>query len=607
VTERRLLLGNEAIARGLVENGCAIATSYPGTPASEILAAVAFFQKENNISMHTQWAVNEKIAFEIAYAGCQTGLRTAVSMKQVGLNVASDPLMSAAYMGVKGGFILITADDPGPISSQTEQDSRLMAMLARIPVLDPDTPRQAKEMIGLAYEISEAYKTPVMLRPTTRVCHSRQDVALGKIPQNDREVKFEKDPSRWAATPRYRFHLHHEVEEKLAAIARHEPTRPVRLNPKAKSARAVISSGVAAAHTKEILKQLKLWHRIPFYQVLQPFPLHRDSITHWLETYEDILVIEEPMAVIEMQLADRHRVKGKMTNAVSAVGELYPENIQEIICSFSGTKAEKLEMPFVGGRRPTLCAGCPHRASFFAIKKAAPRGIYTSDIGCYTLGLNLGAVDTVLCMGAAISQAAGFYHAHKNEAKRPDIVATIGDSTFFHAGVPALIDAVVQNVKFVLVILDNRTTAMTGSQPTPTSGFGACGESLQAVDIEALVRGCGVKFCREGNPYQVKDFMALMKEAVKYSRENGPAVVISRYPCVIDLTRRGESAEFIPIEITEDCDGCGYCIKHFECPALIYHEDSEDTKYTTVDPVLCIGCGVCLSVCPRGAIQVKKD
>jgi indolepyruvate ferredoxin oxidoreductase alpha subunit len=607
VTEHRLLLGNEAIARGLVENGCAIATSYPGTPASEILAAVAFFQKENGISMHTQWAVNEKIAFEIAYAGCQTGLRTAVSMKQVGLNVASDPLMSAAYMGVKGGFIVITADDPGPISSQTEQDSRLMAMLARIPVLDPNTPRQAKEMIGLAYEISETYKTPVMLRPTTRVCHSRQDVALEKIPRNHREVKFEKDPSRWAATPRYRFHLHNEVEEKLRAIARHKATRPLRLNPKAKSARAVISSGVAAAHTVEILKELKLWQKIPFYQVRQPFPLHSEFITRWLETYEEILVIEEPMAVIEMQLADRYRVKGKMTGAVPAVGELYPENIQEIICKFSGVDMEKTEIPFVGGRRPTLCAGCPHRASFFAIKKAAPRGIYTGDIGCYTLGLNLGAVDTVLCMGAAISQASGFYHAHKNEAKRPDIVATIGDSTFFHAGVPALIDAVVHNVKFVLVILDNRTTAMTGSQPPPTSGIGACGESLQAVDIESLVRGCGVKFCQEGNPYQVKDFMALMKEAVKYSREKGPAVVISRYPCVIDLTRRGESAEYIPIEITEDCDGCGYCIQHFECPALIYHDENKDEKFTTVDPLLCIGCGVCLNVCPRGAIVVKEE
>ena len=605
MTERRLLLGNEAIARGLVENGCAVATSYPGTPASEILAAVAFFQKENQISMHTQWAVNEKIAFEIAYAGCQTGLRTAVAMKQVGLNVASDPLMSAAYMGVKGGFIVVSADDPGPISSQTEQDSRLMAMMARIPVLDPHTPDQAKNMVALGYEISETYNTPVMLRPTTRVCHSRQDVALESIIQLERDVKFEKDPGRWAATPRFRFHLHNQVEKKLADIARHEATRPRRLNPEAKGSRAILSSGVAAAHTAEILKEMDLWQSIPFYQVLQPFPLHADFITHWISTYDEILVIEEPMAVIEMQLADRHRIRGKVSNTVSSVGELYPEHIEEIVGKFVGRETQTLPIPFTSGRRPTLCAGCPHRASFFAIKKAARGGIFTSDIGCYTLGLNLGAVDTVLCMGAAISQASGFYHAHKNKEKRPDIVATIGDSTFFHAGVPALIDAVVHNVKFVLVILDNRTTAMTGSQPTPTSGVGACGEPLAAVDIESLVRGCGVKYCQEANPYDVKGFSGVMKEAVKYSRENGPAVVISRYPCVIDLARKGEAAKPIPIDITEDCDGCAYCIKHFECPALVYHDENEDDKYTTVDPILCIGCGVCLNVCPKGAIVVK--
>jgi indolepyruvate ferredoxin oxidoreductase alpha subunit len=602
-----LLLGNEAIARGLIENGCAIATAYPGTPSSEILAAVASFQKENNLSMHTQWAVNEKTALEIAYAGCQTGLRAAVAMKQVGLNVASDPLMSAAYMGTKGGFIVISADDPGPISSQTEQDSRLMAMMARIPVLDPSTPVQAKEMVALAYEISESFKTPVMLRPTTRVCHSRQDVALDKIQPSDREVNFEKDPTRWAATPRFRFHLHAEVEEKLAAIARHESTRPVRLNPDAKASRAIISSGVAAAHTSEILKEMNLWQTSAFYEVLQPFPLHSDFITHWIDSYDEILVIEETMGVIEMQLADRHRVKGRSSNTIPSVGELYPEDIQEIIAKLWGVAFERQEIPFVAGRRPTLCAGCPHRASFFAIKKAARKGIYTSDIGCYTLGLNLGAVDTVLCMGAAISQAAGFYHAYKNDEKRPDIVATIGDSTFFHAGIPPLIDAVVQKVKFVLVILDNSTTAMTGSQPTPTSGHGACGEPLEAVDIESLVRGCGVKYCKEGNPYQYKEFLELMKEAVQYSREKGPAVVISRYPCVIDMARKGEAGEHIPVEVTEDCDGCAYCVKQFECPALVYHEDeAKEEKYVSIDRILCTDCGVCLNVCPKGAIVAKK-
>jgi indolepyruvate ferredoxin oxidoreductase alpha subunit len=604
-TKRQLLLGNEAIARGLIENGCAIATSYPGTPASEILAAVAYFQNRESLCMHTQWAVNEKIAFEVAYAGCQAGLRAAVSMKQVGLNVASDPLMSAAYLGTKGGFVLISADDPGPHSSQTEQDSRLMAMFAKIPVLDPDSPRQAKEMIKMAYALSEAYLTPVMVRPTTRVCHSRQDIALGAIQSDKREVKFDKNPARWAATPKFRLQLHKELEEKLAAIAGYRPTAPKKLNPKARSRKAIIASGVTAAHTKDILKELKIWSKIPFYQVFQPFPLHTRFINQMIETYEDILVIEETMGVIEMQLADRYRVKGKNSGAVSRVGELSPEKIQQIVSDFAGLESEVYAIKSPPGRRPTLCPGCPHRASFFAIKKAAPRGIYTSDIGCYTLGLNMGAVDTVLCMGAAISQACGFYHAYKHEKKRPDILATIGDSTFFHAGVPALIDAVVQNVGFVLVILDNRTTAMTGNQPTPASGHGACGEETRTVDIRSLVEGCGVKFLREADPYAVKNFIALLKEAVQYSRKNGPAVVISKYPCVLHRARQGGSGEYIPVEVSDDCDGCGYCIKHFECPALIYHDEDKDAKHVSIDPILCTACGVCLNVCPKGAFVPK--
>ena len=311
------------------------------------------------------------------------------------------------------------------------------------------------------------------------------------------------------------------------------------------------------------------------------------------------------MGVIEMQLADRHRVKGKMTNAVPRAGELYPETIQDIVSQFVGIQSEKLEIPFATGRRPTLCAGCPHRASFFAIKKAVKKGIYTSDIGCYTLGLNLGAVDTVLCMGAAVSQACGFYHAYKRQEKRPDIVATIGDSTFFHAGVPALIDAVVQNVRFVLVILDNHTTAMTGSQPTPARGLGACGEPLEALDIEALVRGCAVKFCKQANPYEVKEFTALLKEAAAYSRENGPAVVISRHPCLIDRFRKEKPGwKPIKVEVTDTCDGCAFCITHFECPALILNKTEEHVR---IDPILCNGCGVCISVCPKKSIKEAKD
>jgi len=598
---RTLMLGNEAIARGLLENGCEIATSYPGTPASEILSSFIAQKEQAPYPVHSQWAINEKVAFEIAYAGSMTGLRSAVSMKQVGLNVASDPLMSAAYMGTKGGFVIISADDPGPHSSQTEQDSRLMAMAAKIPVLDPESPRQAKEMIATAYAMSEHFHLPVMIRPTTRVCHSRQDIRQNAIPTANRIAAFEKDPARWAATPKFRFRLHGELEDKLAGLSVFADTAPVKVNKAVHGTRAVVVSGVAAGHTKEILKARGLWHELPLYQVFQPFPLHREFISHLIDAYEEILVLEETTPVIEMQIADRHRTRGKIGGPVPRVGELLPEKIDEIICAFLDLSFEKIEAPPASDRRPTLCAGCPHRASFFAIRKAAPKAIYTSDIGCYTLGLNLEAVDTVLCMGAAVGQAAGFYHAYKHQNKRPDIIATIGDSTFFHAGIPPLVDAVVQKVRFVLVVLDNRTTAMTGNQPTP-----ATGGSLDApgVDIATLVKGCGVEFCREADPYHVSAFIDLMRDAVTFSRESGPAVVISRHPCLIDQRFDTNPPAKVVVEVADTCDGCTYCLKNFECPALTRDAENERVR---IDEMLCNGCGVCLSVCPKESIRIKQD
>jgi indolepyruvate ferredoxin oxidoreductase alpha subunit len=595
----RLMLGNEAIAAGLLENGCTVATAYPGTPSSEILTAVAALNRAHQLDMHSQWAVNEKVAFEIAFTSAISGLRSAVAMKQVGLNVASDPLMSAAYMGVKGGFVIISADDPGPHSSQTEQDSRLMAMMAKIPVLDPATPDQAREMTATAFALSEAFEIPVMLRPTTRVCHCRQDVPITPLTPAARTPEFTKNPGRWAATPKFRFQLHQQLEDKLARMAAHGPTAPRQLNPQAKAKQAVIASGVAAAHAHELLRDLGLWPTLPLYQVDQPFPLHTDFIEHVRTHFDQVLVIEETTGVIEMQLADYKRVRGKQDGFVSRVGELQPHAIENLLRRFAGLPAAAQLAAPGPGRRPTLCAGCPHRASFFAIKKAAPKAIYTSDIGCYTLGLNLGAVDTVLCMGAAISQAAGFYQAHRHLEKRPDIIATIGDSTFFHAGLPPLIDAVVQNVRMVLVILDNRTTAMTGNQPTAASGIDACGQPANTVDIEALVRGCGIESVTIGDPYDLKAFTVLVKQAVAFSRQTGPAVVIARHPCLLDRRQRASLPAAQSIEVSDACDGCQYCVQHFECPALIYDECAEQVH---VDALLCCGCGVCLTVCPKKAI-----
>lgn len=594
-----LLQGNEALARGLVENGCTVVTSYPGTPASEILSSVQQWQLAENLAMHVEWGVNEKVSLEIAYAASQTGLRAATAMKQVGLNVASDPLMSAAYLGVVGGFVVISADDPGPHSSQTEQDSRLMAMLAKIPVLDPSSPADARELIGVALELSEQFSIPVMVRPTTRVCHSCQDLELAPVIKLERTAAFRKNPSRWAATPKFRYQLHLELIEKLAGIAGYAPTAPRCHTPRTRSRKAVVASGVAAGHAREVMTGLGLLEQLAFFQVVQPYPLHTAFISEILENFDEILVLEETTGVMEMQLRDRSKVRGKISGAVPEAGELLPEIIERIVAGFAGLVLPvQYSPPAAAGRRPTLCPGCPHRASFYAIKKAAPGGIYPSDIGCYTLGHNLGGVDTVLCMGAAVSQAAGFYQAYRVTGQQQDIVATIGDSTFFHAGIPPLIDAVVQGARFVLVILDNRTTAMTGNQPTPAQGT----STGSAVRIEDIVTGCGVRFCKTGDPLDLPGFTGLLREAVAFARDDSVAVVIAVSPCLVDRSRPQEKRTQVLVD--ETCTGCKVCTSQFECPALVY---DETTKTVTVDVMICSGCGVCLDVCPGKAIRKREE
>ena len=601
---QRILMGNEAMGRGIVEAGVTLAASYPGTPASEILASAVAFAKETGADLYAEWSVNEKVAFEVALANSMCGRRSAVSMKQVGLNVASDPFMRAAYLGVKGGLVVIAADDPGPHSSQSEQDSRFFAMFAKVPVLDPSSPREAKDMVAQALELSERFEMPVMLRPTTRVCHARQNVPCETPLRLLRPARFEKDPRRWCATPVFVLALHRLLNDKIEQIAGAPEFAPrLTAGDGSHPGACIIASGVAWAHTGDWLEELGLLGRVDFFQVTMPYPLNRDFI-HTVHTrYDKILVIEETYPVMELQLADA-RVQGRTSGLVPRAGELTPDVILPVLETFLDLPARNVPAPEGGGDRPTLCAGCSHRAAFYAIKTAFPGGIFPSDIGCYTLGLNLGAVDTCHCMGAGISQAAGFYRAYAaGGGEFPTIVATIGDSTFFHAGVPALINAVFHQARFILVILDNATTAMTGHQPTPQVGFTATGEPGHPVFIPELVRASGAGFIKEADPYDLPAFMDLLQEADAYCRSaaGGVAVVIAKHPCLLDKEARKSQTAYI-MSVTEDCTGCRHCLDEFECPALSL--DEADGRML-IDGDRCAGCGVCVHVCPEGAIEAR--
>ena len=601
-TVKRILLGNEAMARGLLENGCVFAASYPGTPASEILSSFLEMVKDERTPAMGEWSINEKVAFETALSISYAGGRSAVSMKQVGLNVACDPLMSSAYTGVKGGFLVISADDPGPHSSQTEQDSRMMAMMAKIPVLDPSTPQEAKEMIALGYLISEEFEIPVMIRPTTRICHSRQGVSLSEIPRPVLPQGFSKDPQRWAATPKYRYQLHLQLNQKIKTITEKfgkEVLSKILGNGKAR--RCIISSGVALSHTYDLIREMKMENEIVLFQVKMPYPLDVQGLFDAIHPFDKVLVIEETSPVIEMQLAMRGRIMGRLDGSIPSQGELIPDVLMECIRRFVGIPAKAKQVVSDKARRPTLCPGCGHRPAFYAIRRALPKGIYPSDIGCYTLGLNLGAVDTCLCMGSAISQAAGFYHAHKMKGEAPPIVATIGDSTFYHAGIPPLINAVHTGARFVLLILDNATTAMTGNQPTPGMEMLADGRHGKAVLIEDLVKACGVKDLRVIDPYGLEEMIKAIKEAdnVARSENGGVSVIISRHPCLMTAGVLKRQASY-SMEVTEDCVACGICHRDFECPAISPDPESEKAR---IDPSLCSGCGVCVDVCPQQAIN----
>ena len=611
-----IMLGNGAIALGLLEAGCQVVTSYPGTPSSEILPEVIRLVKSENLNTYVEWSTNEKVALDNAFASSITGKRAACCMKQVGLNVAADSLMSAAYLGTVGGLVIISCDDPGPHSSQTEQDTRFMARLAKVPVLDPSNPEEARKMVGLAMDLSEEFRLPVILRPAIRVCHARQNIAFDPLSVNPKKSAFEKDPSRWAATPRFRLILHGELNKKLKEIGKRFDTLAQynfhTLEPGKNYPLGIIAGGVSYAVIRDLLEEHKRTD-LPVLKLGTPYPFPEGLASEFMAACDKVLVIEETDTLIEYLLRDRNKVLGRLSGHVPLEGELVPQ----VIYRFLDRTLRELELqPFEGEneaeamdlvkslqlpvRKPTLCPGCPHRAAFFAIRKSKPKAIFTSDIGCYTLGMNLGAVDTCLDMGASITMASGFYHAFAQDGVDQPIVATIGDSTFFHSGTAGLLNAVYNGARFILVILDNLTTAMTGMQPTPSLGIKADGSEGNAISLERIVAGCGVDYIEVLDPYDIKKTIEELKKASEYIKEpeGGIAVIIARHPCLIAY-RSEAIPEKKKVTVTEECAECNFCIDRFECPA-IYHD--QELGRTSINAQLCTSCGVCLQVCPKGAI-----
>lgn len=598
---KKLLMGNEAIARGAVEAGLNLAAAYPGTPSSEIIGTLA--ERAGEFQYYVEWSVNEKVAMEVAAGAAYAGARTLVAMKQVGLNVASDPLMSLAYIGVKGGMVVVVADDPGPHSSQTEQDTRTFAKFAKLPVFDPSSPREALAMTKAAFELSHRHGLPVFLRPTTRVCHATEGVEFSEIEANQPDG-FAKDP-KWVIFPRLSYLKHQWLEAELPKIAEELSSSPWnRIEPGGRL--GILTGGVSYLYVKEAAADLGLNPTI--LKIGTPHPFPRGIAAAFLAQVDRVIVIEELDPVLEegiIQLAAKTgfqgEIHGKLSGELPRAGEYSLDLVRQSIINIlkvgtsSGTpvaisgNAASPELPV---RPPVLCAGCSHRASFYAVKRAT-RGmdaVYTGDIGCYTLGNAppLSMVDTCLCMGAGITIAQGLSRV---DPKRP-VFAFIGDSTFFHTGIPGVINAVYNDHPVKIILLDNGTTAMTGHQPHPGMGRTAVGEKANPIDPVAVLKACGVGFVQVANPFDLKETKDILAKALAFP---GVAAVVMRAPCA--ATVKAKTKYQVDANL---CTNCRLCIKELGCPAFYVEEKPE------IGPS-CQGCGLCGQVCPAGAIKEVSD
>ena len=601
---QEFLMGNQAIALGALAAGVRLVAGYPGTPSTEVLETVAKNRQENT---YVEWSVNEKSAMEVGAGAAYTGARTMVTMKQVGLNVAADPLMSLEYIGVKGGMVILVADDPGPISSQTEQDTRHFARFSKLPCFDPSTVQEAYDMVQEAFEYSEKYGTPVFFRSTTRVSHGYASIQVKDVEEykNVEPEGFVKDTKRWVIFPKLSYQAHINIEARNEELAKVFSQYKRNLLLPAEDSCKELKKGIATGgfnytYVTEAMANLGQLREL---KVSTPHPFPEQLAVEFLTGLEEVLCIEELDPVIERELiyiAGKYhlpvKILGKLSHHVKNSGENTRDSVLADIAAFmghqlpeQGEKAQAVPVPELPVRPPVLCAGCPHRASFYAVKKAMQgrKTIFCGDIGCYTMGnaMPLDMVDTCLCMGAGLGIAQGVGHIEPDTS----CFAFVGDSTFFAAAIPGVVNAVYNQAEMTLVVLDNSTTAMTGHQPHPGTGHTMMGEVVAKVNIEAVLQGIGVTAVETVNPLDLAKSIEVVR---KMAGLPGVKAIIFKYPCIAINKPEGKMA------VDRDkCVGCRKCIREIGCPGLIIKDGQ-----VTIDESLCTGCGLCSQICPFEAI-----
>jgi len=579
---RLLLSGNQAVARGAIESGVLVATSYPGTPCTEILESLSM-----SPAVKAMWSINEKVAFEVALGAAFAGGRALVAMKHVGLNVAADPLFSASYTGINGGLVVVVGDDPSAGSSQNEQDSRHYARAAKIPMLEPSDSQEARDLVIHAFELSEQFDTPVLIRLTTRVCHSKSVVEFeATAPEPVRATGFVRDFEKFVLLPRQAVLRHAAIENRLEALADYGERSQVNRVELRDRERGIITSGMAYCYVREAFPEASV------LKLGQTYPLPGDMIREFAGEVNHVFVIEELDPFLSEQIrALGIKVEGE--DWLPRVGELTPERI---LTSFEQQSPQPLEKgdPAIPPRAPRICAGCQYLGVFTAIERLGVR--VTGDIGCYTLGAlePWNAIDSVVCMGASIGMALGIEKA-MGESLYGKTLAMIGDSTLLHSGIAPLLDLVYNDGQCTVLIMDNSTTAMTGLQGHPGNGRTAQGETGRGVNLEKLVEALGIDWVRVIDPYDLEESEATLREALAYP---GPSVVISRAPCLLLKIK-------VPVQQAhlseESCTGCGECFK-VGCVAIERQMLFDGRVAPKINLDLCVGCTLCVQTCMEGAL-----